>query len=369
MPSNPHPAVLVEADPGADTSAVVPADPGHGETFTDHMFSSRWSPADGWSRLELGRLKNLSIHPATIGLHYGQVAFEGLKAHRLTEGGVAIFRPRDHARRFQRSARRLAMPELPEDVFVEAAERLVAADESWLSDNPAHSLYLRPIMFATDVSLMLRPSEGYQFLLLAFLAGNFFGDQVTSVSVLISRNYSRAMPGGTGNVKVAANYAPSFLAQRQAQEAGCQQVIWLDAAERRWIEEMGGMNLFYVRGAGRGAQVVTTELTDTLLPGVTRDTLLSLARRLGYVPCEERITVDQWREECTQGRITEVFACGTAAVVTPVSRICDPADGDWMVGDGEPGPVTLSLRRALIDLHHGTAADPDGWLHRVRAGA
>jgi branched-chain amino acid aminotransferase len=333
------------------------------------MFSILWSPADGWNQPELGRLENLSIHPATIGLHYGQVAFEGLKAHRLAGGGMAVFRPRDHARRLQRSARRLAMPELPEDIFVDAVEQLVAADESWLSDNPAHSLYLRPIMFATDVSLMLRPSQGYRFLLMAFLAGDFFGEEVTSVSVLISRDYSRAMPGGTGNVKVAGNYAPSFLAQRQAEDAGCQQVVWLDAAERRWIEEMGGMNLFYVRGTGRGAQVVTTELTDSLLPGVTRDTLLSLAPRLGYTPHEERITVDRWREECLQARITEVFACGTAAVVTPVSRIRDPVGGDWTVGNGEPGPVTLSLRRALIDLHHGTAADPDGWLHQVPRGA
>lgn len=233
------------------------ANPGHGETFTDHMFSLLWSPADGWHQPELGPVRNLSLHPATIGLHYGQVAFEGLKAHRQADGNIAAFRPRDHSRRFQRSTRRLAMPELPEDLFVRAVEEVIAADESWLSDNPTHSLYVRPFMFATDVSLMLRPSAEYRFLLMAFLAGGFFGDEVESVPVLISRDYSRAMAGGTGDVKIAGNYAPSFLAQRQAHEAGCRQVVWLDAAERRWVEEMGGMNLFFVRGSGSGAQVVT----------------------------------------------------------------------------------------------------------------
>ncbi len=348
--------------------AAALANPGHGETFTDHMFSLLWTPAEGWHQPELGPVENLSLHPATIGLHYGQVAFEGLKAHRQANGDVSVFRPRDHARRFQRSTRRLAMPELPEESFIQAVEEVIGADQGWLSDNPTHSLYIRPFMFATDVSLMLRPSQDYRFLLMAFLAGGFFGDEVESVSVLISRDYSRAMDGGTGDVKIAGNYAPSFLAQRQAQEAGCAQVVWLDAAERRWVEEMGGMNLFFVRGSGPGAQVVTPELTGTLLPGVTRDTLLTLASRLGYTPSQERISVEQWKAECEQGLITEVFACGTAAVVTPVRKVCDPVAGDWTIGDGGSGPVTAQIRRALVDLHHGLIPDTDGWLHRVPTG-
>jgi branched-chain amino acid aminotransferase len=339
--------------------------PGHGESFTDHMFSLLWSPERGWHDEEFGPLTDLLLHPGTIGLHYAQVAFEGLKAHRLTDGSVAVFRPYDHARRFQTSTRRLAMPELPADVFVRSIERVVEADECRLSDDPSHSIYLRPFMFGTDRSLMLRPSENYRYLMMAFVAGGFFGDRVASVSVLISRDYSRAIPGGTGNVKIAGNYAPSFVAQQQAQAAGCQQVVWLDAVERRWVEEMGGMNLFFVRGSGRGAEVVTPVLSGSLLPGVTRDTLLTVASRLGYTPREERVSVDQWREESATGRITEVFACGTAAVVTPVSHVRDTAGPDWMVGDGTPGPVTLALRRHLIDLHHGLAPDPSGWLHRV----
>ncbi|HEY0167608.1 MAG TPA: branched-chain amino acid aminotransferase [Jatrophihabitans sp.] len=340
--------------------------PGHGDIFTDHMFSMLWSPADGWHQPEFGPLQNLSMHPGMIGLHYGQVAFEGLKAHRRVDGSMVVFRPHEHARRFQTSTRRLAMPELPTDIFVNAVDQLIAADHELLSDDPAHSIYLRPIMFATDESLMLRPSENYRFLLMAFVAGGFFGDRVDSVSVLISRDYCRAIPGGTGGVKVAGNYAPSFVALQQAQAAGCQQVVWLDAVERRWVEEMGGMNLFFVRSTGTGTEVVTPELTGSLLPGVTRNALLSIAERAGYRAREERISVEQWREECAEGIITEVFACGTAAVVTPVSSVRDPAGGgDWTVGDGQPGPVTMTLRRALVDLHHGLVPDTDGWLHPV----
>lgn len=339
--------------------------PGHGDSFTDHMFSMLWSPAAGWHQSEFGALQSLAMHPAMVGLHYGQVAFEGLKAHRRIDGSMVLFRPDEHARRFQTSSRRLAMPELPTDIFLDAVEQLVAADHEWLSGDPAHSLYLRPIMFATDQSLMLRPSQNYRFLLMAFVAGGFFGDQVDSVSVLVGRDYCRAVPGGTGHVKVAGNYAASFLAQQQAQQAGCQQVVWLDAVERRWVEEMGGMNLFFIRSTASGQEVITPALTGSLLPGVTRNSLLTLAERLGYPVREERISVDQWQQECVDGSITEVFACGTAAVITPVSKVRDPATSDWTIGNGQPGPVTMNLRRTLLGLQHGLIPDIDGWLHHV----
>jgi branched-chain amino acid aminotransferase len=203
--------------------------------------------------------------------------------------------------------------------------------------------------------------------MMALIADGFFGRQLASVSVLISREYTRAFPGGTGNVKFAGNYAPTFVAQRQAEQAGCQQVVWLDAVERRWVEELGGMNLFFVRGSGPGAEIVTPVLSGSLLPGVTRDTLLTVASRLGYTPREEKVSVTQWREECESGRITEVFACGTSAVVTPVSHVKDTEGPDWQVGDGTPGPVTLAVRRHLVDLHHGLVPDPSGWLHRPTA--
>jgi branched-chain amino acid aminotransferase len=339
----------------------MPSSPGHGDAFTDHMYAMSWTEDTGWQPGSLRRLAALSLHPATLGLHYGQVIFEGMKAFRQLDGSMAVFRPERNALRFQASARRLAMPELPVADFVAAIDSLVAADGHALSDDPEHSLYLRPLMYGSEANLMLRPSRTYEFLLMAFVAGGFFGDTVAPVSVYVSREHSRAMPGGTGNVKCAANYGPSFAAQRIAQEAGCQQVVWLDSVERRWVEEMGGMNMFFVRGD----EVMTPALTGTLLPGVTRDSLLALASRAGYRVTETRISVDEWRAGCASGEITEVFACGTAAVVTPVGRVVDET-GTWQVADGEMGPVTRGLRRTLVDLQHGRTPDPDGWLHRIR---
>ncbi|WP_410594838.1 branched-chain amino acid aminotransferase [Amycolatopsis sp. lyj-23] len=339
--------------------------PGHGDAFTPHVVTMTWTEDGGWHDRGIGPLEAIPMHPAMIGLHYAQVIFEGLKAHRQADGSVAVFRPDRNALRFRRSARRLAMPELPEAAFLEAVDAIVAADQHLLPDDPALSLYLRPLMFATEPNLMLRPSREYRFLMMAFVAGGFFGDDVLApVSVLISREHSRAMPGGTGDVKCAANYGPTFAAQRLAQEAGCQQVVWLDSVEHRWVEEMGGMNLFFVRETPAGTQLVTPELTGTLLPGVTRESLLVLGKQLGYDVREERVTVDGWRAECRSGRITEVFACGTAAVVTAVGQVRD-RDGDWTVGDGTPGPVTRRLRRLLIDVQHGESPDPGGWLRRV----
>jgi branched-chain amino acid aminotransferase len=347
----------------AQRSELAFTDPGHGEAFTDHMVSIDYTPETGWSRPSLQRLADIAFHPATIGLHYGQVAFEGLKAHRLAEdGSMVVFRPRDNGARFQRSAARMAMPELPEELFLEAVDQLIRVDSCRLSDNPLHSIYLRPLLFGTDISLMLRPSRNYRFLLMAFVAGGFFGKDVDAVSVFVNHDYARAFPGGTGDVKIAGNYGPTFIAQQQADAMGCPQVIWLDALERRYVEEMSGMSLFLVRGTGPGATIVTPTLSGTLLPGVTRDTMLRIAERCGFKASEERIELEQWRKECQDGTITEAFACGTAAVVTPVGQVRDRG-GDFLIGDGTPGPVTLQLRTALTDLHHGVMPDLDGWLH------
>ncbi|MGI5484756.1 branched-chain amino acid aminotransferase [Streptomyces lavendofoliae] len=339
---------------------------GHGDMFTNHMISSVWTGPDGWRPAELVPLAPIPTHPGTLGVHYAQVIFEGLKAHRQEDGSIAVFRPWENARRFQRSARRLAMPELPTEMFIEAIERLVAADESWLpAGDDELSLYIRPVMYGSEPNLMLRPSEEYRFLVLAFLASGFFGDLPAPLSVWVSRTHSRAMPGGTGDVKCAANYGPSFMAQQEAAAAGCQQVMWLDSAERRWVEEMGGMNLFLVRGEGPDAEVFTPELTGTLLPGVTRDSLLALATRMGYRTRQERISIDQLRADCESGVVTEMFACGTAAVVTPIGILRD-AKGEWTVGDGQAGPTTMALRDRLVDVQHGRSPGPDGWLHPVR---
>src|ERR1700679_2235044 len=216
------------------------ARPVHGEAFTNHMVTAQWTEDQRWSDLSVGPLMPLTISPGMIGLHYGQVIFEGLKAHRRADGSMALFRPREHARRFQRSARRLAMPELPEEMFMAAVEQMVNADEDQLSDDPGLSLYLRPLMFASEASLALRTSRTYSFLTMAFVTGSFFGEDVAAVTVWVNREYPRAMPGGTGDVKCAANYGPSFTAQLAAERHGCQQVVWLDAVERSWVEELGG---------------------------------------------------------------------------------------------------------------------------------
>ncbi|WP_416980562.1 branched-chain amino acid aminotransferase [Streptomyces sp. T028] len=336
---------------------------GFGERFTDHMVMLEWTADHGWAgRPRLLPFGTLAFSPATAGLHYGQVVFEGLKAHRRQDGTLAAFRPDAHARRFRQSARRLAMPELPDKLFLEAVDAFVGRGGELLPvDDPTLSLYLRPVLFASEPCLALRPAREYTFLLMGFVTGGFFSDQPDPVSVLVTRDFSRAAPGGTGQVKCAGNYAGAFLAQRAAADAGCHQVVWLDPVEHRWIEEMGGMNLFFVRGTGPAAEVVTPPLTGTLLPGVTRDTLLTLAAQRGFTVREERISVDQWRSHSESGVITETFACGTAALVTPVGEAHD-GDDRWLIGSGKPGPVTMELRDALCDLHQGRAVDRHGWL-------
>jgi len=259
------------------------------------------------------------------------------------------------------------MPELPESLFVEALETLVSQDRSWVPDHPEMSLYLRPFMFSTEVGLGVKPASSYLFLLIASPAGAYFSGGVQPVSVWLSREYVRAAPGGTGEAKCAGNYAASLIAQAQASAEGCDQVVWLDAVERRWVEEMGGMNLYFVYGSGPDARLLTPELTGALLPGVTRDSLITVARDLGVPAEQSRISVDQWREGTLDESLTEVFACGTAAVITPVGHV-KSSEGGWTVGDGTPGPLTLQLREHLLDLQHGRRADDHGWMHPLVTG-
>ncbi|HEY5187292.1 MAG TPA: branched-chain amino acid aminotransferase, partial [Actinomycetes bacterium] len=269
-----------------------------------------------------------------------------------------------NARRFQRSARRLAMPELPEDLFIEAIDALVQADAAWVPSEPDHSLYLRPFMFATEVGLGVRPANSYLFMLIAAPAGAYFKGGIKPVTVWLSEEYTRAAPGGTGEAKCAGNYAASLIAQAEAAAKGCDQVVWLDAVKHRFVEEMGGMNLYFVRGSGADARVMTPALTGTLLPGVTRDSLLALAADLGFGAEEGRISTDEWRAGNASGEITEVFACGTAAVITPVGEVRSTSHS-WAVADGQPGPVTMRLRAALLDLQTGAAPDAHSWLRSV----
>jgi branched-chain amino acid aminotransferase len=341
--------------------AEILSDPGFGRFFTDNMVSAVWSEADGWHKAQLEPYRQLSLDPSSMVLHYGQAIFEGLKAYRQVDGEVTLFRPDANARRFARSAERLAMPPLSEDFFISACEALIRQERQWVPTGIGTSLYLRPLMIATEVGLGVRPSAEYLFLLLASPAGNYFSGDVRPVSVWLSQEYVRAAPGGTGEAKCAGNYAASLVAQAEAVGQGCDQVVWLDAAERRWVEEMGGMNLFFVYADGR---IVTPELTGALLPGITRDALLTLARDLGHSAEEGRIDVEGWRKGNASGDITEVFACGTAAVITPVGTV-KYRGGSWPVGDGMPGRVSMALREKLLAIQHGQVPDRHGWIHRV----
>jgi branched-chain amino acid aminotransferase len=341
----------------AERSALL-QDPGFGQVFTDHMVTASYSPDEGWHGARLSAYEPLVLDPATSVLHYGQAIFEGLKAYSQPDGSVALFRPDQNAARFRRSARRLAMAELPEELFLDSLHALVRADRDWVPTRPGESLYLRPLMIATDPFLGVRPSYTYRYLLFASPAATYFPGGVHPVSVWLSTEYVRAAPGGTGEAKCAGNYAASLVAQAQAADQGCDQVVWLDAIEHRYVEEMGGMNLYFVRADGR---LVTPELTGTLLPGVTRDSILSLGRDLGLETEERRVSTQEWEEGCADGTITEVFACGTAAVVTPVGEV-KHAGGSFPVADGGSGAVTMKIREALLGIQQGTAPDPHGWM-------
>ena len=355
------------------TSAPVPAaererllaDPGFGRVFTDHMVTIRWSADRGWHDARLEAYGPFTLDPATAVFHYGQEIFEGLKAYRQASGPIVTFRPQANAARFNRSAVRMAMPQLPEAAFVRAIELLVTQDRDWVPSDGGHSLYLRPFMIATNQGLgVSKPSSTYLFTVIASPAGSYFEGELRPVSVWLADEFTRAAPGGTGAAKTGGNYAAAFAGQLQALENGCDQVVWLDAVEHQWIEEMGGMNLFFVYGSGPQARIMTPALTGTLLPGITRDAVLTLAPELGIPASEGKICVDDWRGGCAAGDITEVFACGTAAVITPVSTI-KGSGGGWTIGDGTPGPVTMRLREELLGIQYGHGADPHGWIHKI----
>ena len=362
--STPNLVVTPSAHPLSDAErAARMANPAFGRIFTDHMVVIPYR--DGkWQQGELKAYGPLMLDPSASSLHYGQAIFEGYKAFAQPDGSIKTFRPEQNAERFNRSAARLAMPAIPVELFLEAGDALIAQDRNWVPKNTGESLYMRPLMIATDPYLGVRPSEEYLFVLFASPAGAYFPKGVKPVTVWISEDFVRAAPGGTGEAKCAGNYAASLMAQSQAQEKGCDQVVWLDAVHREFIEEMGGMNLFFVYKDGEKITVVTPELTGTLLPGITRRSLLEMAKDLGYATEERKLSVQQWRDDIASGRMTEVFACGTAAVITPVG-VAKANGFEMTINNNENGAVTLALREALLGLQHGTAADTHGWMHKV----
>ena len=333
---------------------------GFGTLFSDHMAVIRWTSDKGWHSAEITARAPFPIDPASSVLHYAQEIFEGMKAYRAADGRVVLFRPEENARRFNESARRMAMPELPEQAFLDAVEKLVRIDAHWIPEGEG-SLYLRPFMFASETFLGVRPSKEYIFCVIASPVGPYFKGGAKPVKIWVSENYTRAALGGTGAAKCGGNYAASLVAQAEAVEHGCDQVVFLDAAEHRWVEELGGMNVFFVMEDG---SILTPPLGGTILPGITRKSLIQLARDEGIAVEEKRYSFEEWRADVANGRLREAFACGTAAVVAGIGTVKFKG-GEFRIGDGETGPVTTKLRQALVGIQRGQGNDQHGWLHPI----
>jgi branched-chain amino acid aminotransferase len=353
----PHPSPT----PDATRDALI-ADPGFGTVFTDHMVVIDYDEArGGWQTPTIGPREAIALDPAASVLHYAQEIFEGMKAYAHAEGGLALFRPEANAERFNASARRMAMPEIPEETFLAAVRELVMQDAAWLPPIEGGSLYIRPFMFASEAFLGVRPAKQYKFVVILSSAGNYFKKGVNPVKIWVSQDYVRAAPGGTGAAKTGGNYAASLVPQAEAIAKGCDQVVFLDAIEHRWVEELGGMNLFFVRKDG---SVITPPLTGTILPGITRDSLIAMLREEGLDVREEPYAIDQWREEAENGTLLETMACGTAAVVTPVGTVASPA-GEFHIGAGGIGQITAKMRERLVGIQNGRIADTHGWVMRI----
>src|ERR1700712_3600749 len=363
MSSEPSPTFAVEPSASRvadDARALMLVDPGFGRVFTDHMAIARYDADKGWQDARITARKPLTIDPGTSVLHYAQEIFEGLKAYRPPDGRFALFRADANARRFNASARRLAMPDLPEAMFLESIRALVRADKAWIPDSEDGALYLRPFMFASEVFLGVKPAAEYLYIVMASSVGAYFKG-APSVSLWVTREYTRAAPGGTGAAKCGGNYATSLIAQAEAIRNGCDQVVFLDAVERRWVEELGGMNIFF---AFDDRSMATPPLTGTLLPGSSRDSILTLARDQGMSVREEPYSIEQWEADARSGRLTEAFACGTAAVVTPIGSV-KSAEGGFAIGGQSIGPLTQRIRQSLVAIQRGQAADTHGWIEEL----
>ena len=350
--------------PVAERDAIL-ANPGFGKKFTDHMVRVTWTSDEGWHDAGVTAYGPLLIDPAAAVLHYAQEIFEGMKAYRHADGSIWTFRPEVNAARFSRSARRLTLPELPEEDFISSLRALASVDAAWVpepGDSGEKSLYLRPFMFASEVFLGVRPAAEVTYCVIASPAGAYFSGGVTPISLWISTDFARAGAGGTGAAKCGGNYASSLAGQLQGAEHGCDQAVFLDSSTQTHIEELGGMNLFLVYRDGR---IVTPELSGSILEGVTRSSILELATDLGLTPQERRIPIDEWKDAARSGELSEVFACGTAAVVTPVGELRWEGGSVDHRTDGFTGEVALGIRQRLLDIQYGRTEDTRGWLTRL----
>lgn len=339
--------------------AEILQNPGFGTNFTDHTAVIDWNAEAGWQNHRVEPYGPISLDPAASVLHYAQEIFEGMKAYRHSDGSIYTFRPWANAARLNRSAHRMALPALDEQTFIDSLEQLVSVDRDWVPGGDGEALYLRPFMFATEAFLGVRPAKEVSYRVIASPAGNYFGGELKPVRIWVSRDFNRAAPGGTGAAKTGGNYAGSLLPQQQAAEKGCDQVLFLDPVHDNAIEELGGMNVFLVTNDGR---LLTPALTGTILEGITRSSVIQLAEDRGLKVEERRITLDEWDRGVTEGTITEVFACGTAAVITPIGEL---VDGEKTIASTGTGEVTQAIRDELLGIQTGKVEDRHGWLHKL----
>ncbi|UYO98408.1 branched-chain amino acid aminotransferase [Microbacterium sp. M28] len=332
-------------------------EPGFGTVFTDHMVDICWSAKGGWHRPRVQPYGPIPLDPAAAVLHYGQEIFEGIKAYRHADGSIWTFRPEKNAERLRRSARRMALPELPTEYFLQSLRELIAVDGAWAPSGADQSLYLRPFEFAKEAFLGVRPAQKVAYYLIASPAGSYFKGGVKPVRIWLSETYARAGKGGTGAAKTGGNYASSLLPQAEAYEKGCDQVVFLDQDGN--VEELGGMNVVFVYRDG----TVVTPQSDSILEGITRDSILQLAEDRGHKVERRAVSLQEWRDGVASGDIVEVFACGTAAVVTPIGSLVT-ADFEDVQPQGE---LALSLREELTDIQYGRREDKHGWLVRLDA--
>jgi branched-chain amino acid aminotransferase len=334
-----------------------PAQLGFGAIFTDHMFNMDYSPEKGWHNPRIEPYAPLELDPATMFLHYGQGVFEGLKAYHTDPGRIQLFRPQENIKRMNRSCRRMCMPELDEEWALQYLKQLIEIEKDWVPTAPETSLYVRPTMIAIDPFLGVRASNQYRYFVILSPVGAYYPEGFNPIKIMVAQNYVRAVRGGVGEAKTPGNYAASLLAGQQAHQAGYTQVLWLDGVERKYIEEVGSMNIFFVIGD----EIVTPSLNGSILPGVTRKSVIALAKQWGDAVSERQIGIDELMEASDSGRLQEVFGAGTAAVISPVGEI-RYGERVITIGDGKVGPVAKKYYAAITDIQYGRAEDPMSWI-------
>lgn len=343
--------------------AVIPRkaeELGFGRHFTDHMFLMDYNPKKGWHNPRIEPRRPLQLDPACMVLHYGQQVFEGLKAYRGQDGGVYIFRHENNFIRLNRSCERLVIPKLDTETAIAGMKELIRIDQDWLPTEDGCSLYLRPTIIAVDPVLGVRPSETYLFYILMGPVGAYYPEGFNPISINVSDKYVRAVEGGMGEAKTAGNYAASLAAQVEAKAAGYSQVLWLDAIERKYIEEVGTMNIFFKIED----ELVTSPLTGSILPGNTRGAVLHLAREWGVNVSERKLSIDEVVEAADSGALKEVFGSGTAAIIAPVKKFAYKGK-EYQVADGTTGELAARLYRTILDLQYAKIDDPYGWREKI----